>query len=83
MKRFRYFYMYFSPDDESPLVISIKKGRQKVSKYLIGKGSDIKNDSNKKLLFKSCNKEICFKHVEYLLSKETNFKITNNGILLN
>lgn len=83
MKIFRYLYIYLSPYDKSPLMISSEEGKQKISKYLIDKGSDIKNESNEKLLLDACDKENCFKNIEYLLSKETKSEMTKDKILLN
>ena len=73
--------VYSIPNNKSPIFISCEKGEFKISKYLIDKGSDIKNESNKTLLHEICNNKNYFKLVDYLLSKGANPEMTIDKIL--
>ena len=71
-----------SSDNKSPLFVSCKNREPKIFKYLIDKGSNINDESNKKLLLEVCDKENHFKFIDYLLSKGMNPEITNDDIFI-
>ena len=69
-------------DNKSPLLVSCENREPKIFKYLIDKGSNINDESNKKLLLEVCDNENLFKFIDYLLSKGMNPEITNDDIFI-